>query len=503
MSRDEVRQAVNDARDYKLPKPDMTVLQLQRRPPPKLPLEIFDEHWSQWIVDNAEASACPADYVASALLSSASAMIGHARWPQVTNSWAEPPHLWCCNVGYSGDGKSPGADPLFRYVLPRMQQRMTLDFPDRLAEVQSAIEVAKAREENWRNEVRAALKAGKTPPSKPVFAELDEPLEPRLVLNDVTLERVALLLASAAPKGLLMARDEIAGWLLGMNAYNEGARAFWLEAYGGRPFVLDRVKHPKPIKIFRCAVAWHGSIQPARLAEVMREVDDGLLARLVWFWPDPVRFDLGDIGVRIDWAISAFDRLRILELNREAGEPEPIMVRFTAEARQRMVRFGRLMQEQGNSTTGLLRSAIGKARGLALRLSLVLAHLRWCAKDGIEAPPSEITEADFVAAAKFVTEYAMAMAERVFGDCERAKADLDALTLAQWIKNTRPKEVHVRTLQREVRLPGLAKAANIHAACEVLVGADWLLERAGETGFQHRGREAYPVNPRLWEATLG
>ena len=125
MSRDKVRQTVNEARDYELPKPDMTVLQLQRRPAPKLPLDIFGEHWSQWIADNAEASACPADYVASALLSSASAMIGHARWPQVTDSWPEPPHLWCCNVGYSCDGKSPGADPLFRHVLPRMQQRMT------------------------------------------------------------------------------------------------------------------------------------------------------------------------------------------------------------------------------------------------------------------------------------------------------------------------------------------------------------------------------------------
>jgi len=352
-------QRILETRDYEWPKPDMTVLELQRRPAPKLPLESFGEPWAQWIVDNAEASACPADYIASALLSSASAIIGHARWAQVTNSWAEPPHLWCCSVGYSGDGKSPGADPLFRHVLPKMQQRMTLDFPDRLAEVRAAIEVAKARAENWRSELRAALKAGKTPPSKPDFAELDEPLEPRLVLNDVTVERVALLLASAAPKGLLMVHDEIAGWLVAMNVYNQGARAFWIEAYGGRPYALDRVKHPEPIKISRCAVAWHGGIQPPRLAEVMREVDDGLLARFVWFWPDPVRFDLRDTGVGIDWAISAFDRLRILDLNHEAGEPQPIIVPGTAEAQQHMVRFGRLMQEQADSATGLLRSAIG------------------------------------------------------------------------------------------------------------------------------------------------
>src|SRR5215471_15313986 len=103
-----------------------------------------------------------------------------------------------------------------------------------------------------------------------------------------------------------------------------------------------------------------------------------------------------------------------------------------------MVRFGRLMQEQADSATGLLRSAIGKARGLALRLSLVLAHLRWSAKDGIDAPPSEINEANFVAATRFIIEYSMPMAERTFGDCERARADLDAVTIAQWIKKNTP-----------------------------------------------------------------
>ena len=53
--------------------------------------------------------------------------------------------------------------------------------------------------------------------------------------SDLTIEKVADILARAAPKGLLMVRDELAGWLLGMNRFNAGARAFWLEAYGGRP----------------------------------------------------------------------------------------------------------------------------------------------------------------------------------------------------------------------------------------------------------------------------
>jgi hypothetical protein len=106
-----------------------------------------------------------------------------------------------------------------------------------------------------------------------------------------------------------MVRDELAGWLLGMNAYNEGARAFWIEAYGGRPYRLDRVKHPEPITILRLAVAWHGGIQPARLVEVMREADDGLLARFMWFWPEPVPFNIAGTTPEIEWAITAFEWL--------------------------------------------------------------------------------------------------------------------------------------------------------------------------------------------------
>ena len=55
---------------------------------------------------------------------------------------------------------------------------------------------------------------------------------PQIVQNKLVHRRarVASLLVTATPKGILMSRDELAGWLLGMNTYIDGARAFWLEA---------------------------------------------------------------------------------------------------------------------------------------------------------------------------------------------------------------------------------------------------------------------------------
>ena len=473
--------------------PDVGVLRLHRRKPPSFPLEVFDARWADWITATARSAACPVDYAAAPLLASASAMIGHARWASANSNWSEPPHLWCASVGDSGDGKSPGADGLFRHVIPEMERRMSADFPDRLMEARAAMEAEKAKTEAWKEEVRKALKAGTAPPPPPSGNVPEEPIAPRLILNDATIERVAQLLARAAPKGVLMSRDEIAGFLLGMNAYNEGARAFWIEAYGGRPYSVDRIKHAEPIRIPRLAVAWFGGIQPARLVQVMREADDGLLARFTWFWPEPVLFKVSRSGADVDWAIGAFEKLRLLDLCPGDCGPRPIMVQLEPAAVEQMEIFGRLLQDQKEMAGGLMCSSIGKGRGLALRLSLVLAYLDWCASDGYDAPPASITRPSFLRAAKFVFEYAMPMAERTFGDAACPQKDRNAATLARWIAKTLPKEVHVRRLQREDRLPGLRSAEDIHAACRVLVDASWL-EPAPGRGGQQRGREAYPVS---------
>jgi hypothetical protein len=62
------------------------------------------------------------------------------------------------------------------------------------------------------------------------------------------------------------------------------------------------------------------------------------------------------------------------------------------------------------------RSAIGKARGLMLRLSLVLEYLRWCSEEGYAASPTIITEDALLAAAAFVTDYIIPSAQRTYGD---------------------------------------------------------------------------------------
>ena len=51
--------------------PDMGVLGMHRRTPPALPIDAFGPAWRDWILNAAEAAACPPDYVAAPLLSAA------------------------------------------------------------------------------------------------------------------------------------------------------------------------------------------------------------------------------------------------------------------------------------------------------------------------------------------------------------------------------------------------------------------------------------------------
>jgi hypothetical protein len=480
------------------PEPDMAVLKLHRRDAPCLPLDIFGDKWARWIEGAAEAASAPVDYVVAPLLAAASSLIGHARWAQAKLTWVEPPHLWCASVGDSGDGKSPGADAIYRYVMPDLERRQNVGFPEKLLAARAAIEIAKAKHEHWKGQVKGALKDGLSPPQPPPPAP-EEPAMPRLVLSDITHEKVAILLVRATLKGVLMHRDELADWLLGMTAYNDAARAFWNESFGGRRYCVDRVKHPEPIIIPRLAVAWHGGIQPSRLAEVMREADDGLLARFLYFWPEPALFHLTDKPPETEWAIDCLDRLRTLDLDAGDGDPRPVMVPLTEPAARYLEHFAQLLQAGKDSVAGLMRSAAGKTRGLTLRLSLILEYLRWCAKDQYSPPPTVIQEDALLAAAKFIAGYAMPMAERTYGDAACSWLDRNTATLARWIKKKRPDEVHVREMLRTFRLPGLTTAEAIHDACKALIEAGWLGPSPGRGG-QQRGREAYPVSPRLKDA---
>src|SRR5205814_6312112 len=128
----------------------------------------------------------------------------------------------------------------------------------------------------------------------------------------------------------------------------------------------------------------------------------------------PIPFRLSQRAPRVSWAIDALDRLRWLEL-QPGDPPQPIIVPLSQEALPFLEAFARSVQERQETAGGLMRSALGKARGLALRLSLVLETLWWCGASGMAAGPTQISPKAFAAAAHILDDYYLPMAERVYG----------------------------------------------------------------------------------------
>jgi hypothetical protein len=290
----------------------------------------------------------------------------------------------------------------------------------------------------------------------------------------VTIEQTGAILATAAPKGVVMVRDEIAGWLMGMEAYNPAGRAFWLEAYGGRPYRVERRKHgAEPIEIERLAVAVYGGTQPERLSELATGPDDGLFSRILWMWPNPVPFRRGAATPNVDWAIETLDRLRELDL-APGNPPNPIFIPLAADAQRLIEEFGSEMEARLDQAGGLLRSAFGKARGAALRLSLVLEWLWCCAKADMSLPPDSISKEAFAAAATLVSEYYMPMAERVFGDAGATDVERDDVIPARWIAQAAAivRAVRHRRHPKRERDGGAAAASTGRARLVVRISRD-------------------------------
>src|SRR5215475_8704993 len=160
---------VADAREP-WPETDPSLLEEGRPSLPDFPLQWLPAWWRAWVSETAHGAGAPVDYVVQALLTSVAGVCGASVVARITESWDEPLILWQALVGGPSHGKTPALDCL-RRVLAAVEESA----------------------------------AGK--PGGPLV--IDKPTH------------LPALLAAAAkrPAGVLLWRDEPAGWLamLGCN----------------------------------------------------------------------------------------------------------------------------------------------------------------------------------------------------------------------------------------------------------------------------------------------
>ncbi|KQV39175.1 MULTISPECIES: DUF3987 domain-containing protein [unclassified Rhizobium] len=480
------------------PIPDPRYLREELPQPPRLPLrEVFSPAWARWIEEAAEAKAAPPDYVVAAILAAAGSLVGNSRWSTPWQGWAEPPILWAVAIGNPSMNKSPGLDAVL-IPIRKIEKGLRKEADAKVAEWKARAEIAKLADSAWKEATKAAMKAGDDEPPRPDACDAGPaPNIPRLAVSDSTVEKLAVIVASQ-PRGTLLYRDELAGWLQGMTRYSGGGsdRPFWLEAYGGRGYSVERMGRD-PVYIERLSVGVVGGIQPDRLKSLlMKTDDDGLLARFLPIWPNAAPIKRPSVIFDDIFMENAVSRLMGLEMvSDENGDKRPWFVPFSSDARDLLDEFRKTAREWEQTSEGLLLSFIGKLPGICVRLSLLLALLDFASGERDE--PREIGLEHFGRAAHLAEAYFLPMARRAYSDGAASPAERTARRMVGLIREKGWSQFTSRDVLRAER-SGLATSEEVDPASKLLIDADVIRlvdQRSGAKGG--RPQKLFTVNPAI------
>lgn len=465
--------------------------------PPEMPLDdVFSRAWCNWIRNAAEAKSAPIDYIVAGILSSCGAIAGNARWSFPWSGWAEPPILWSMVIGSPSANKSPGLEAVMTPI-KSVEARLRKESLRELAEWQVKADLAKLHDSAWKEAAKAAIKSGDEEPTKPEDADAGAPpVIARLAVIDATIEKIADII-SKQPRGLLVYRDELSGWLGNMTRYSNGPdKPFWLETYGGRPYTVERMGRD-PLYITRLSVGVVGGIQPDVLYEevLKSSVDDGFLARFLPFWPLPVPLKKPSVFWDEVFMENACGRLLQLDMPADSnGNPAPRFIPFSSAAQNLLQKFRVEQREREKDYEGKVVSFLGKLPGISVRLSLVLALLDYASGEGDE--PKEITTQHFARAALFIEEYLLPMAMRTYASVDKSEKVMTARKLVSLIKEKQWRQFTARDVMRAGRI-GLATSEQIDPGLKELEEADILRAISVPTGPRGgRPKRVYAVNPQ-------
>lgn len=336
-------------------------------PVERFPVEVLPPAAARLVREGAEAIGCPADFLGLPALAVAAGAIGRSVSLLLKRGYFAGSTLYAAPVGPPSDGKTPA---LKAASAP-------------LRRIDEALEAEHARAmERWREESARPSPEGKRAKPPP------PPRPRRIDLDDITMEAIPIILADN-PRGLVMVRDELSAFVLGMNQYKAGGRgndrSNALKLWAGDAIKKDRVNHEANIPI-RCAhpcLTIVGGLTPDMLGEMVdpKGRSDGFLDRFLLAYPDPRPVaPWSERGVpeetADDWC-ALVARLWRRPMSLSDGRPVPHVAHFTPEGRARWASLynAHVAEMNRDDFAPRLRGPWGKFREYAGRLALVLACL--------------------------------------------------------------------------------------------------------------------------------
>ena len=439
------------------------------------PTDALPEPIRGFVSAGAKAIGCDASYLALPVLTVLAAAIGNARRLRIKRSWEACSIIWAAVVGESGTSKTPPFKLAMKPILARQGEALR-QFDEAFEEYQLRLQEYERELTDWRR-LKRNERAGLEPPTKP-----DPPEAHRCIVSDATVESLAPLLL-ANPRGLLLARDELSGWIGSFDRYSGGKgggdAANWLSMFNAGSITVDRkTGDKKTIFVPSASVSICGGIQPAVLQRSFgrEHCESGLAARFLLAYPPAKakRWTEADVSQKVEEDYAAIiERLNELQMEVDpkspAGAPEyrPGIVDFTPEAKELWKEYYNQHAGEQIKVHGDLGAAWSKLEEYPARLALVIHLVRWAAGDESLESAMGLDVQSLQAGIRLVTWF-KGEARRVYGMFSESEAEQEERRLLEWI-DRQGGEVSTRDVQQGCRW--LKESGDAEAALKKLAEA--------------------------------
>ncbi|MCK6484403.1 MAG: DUF3987 domain-containing protein [Phycisphaerae bacterium] len=392
------------------------------------PLDALPEPMRQMVQETAVATSTDPAYAALACLVTATSCIGNRVAAVVRDGWMEAAVLWGCLVGRSGTMKSPVLRLVARGAVELYKQNRT-EYQSRLAEHASAVQRYAVELAEWKRQQRGKGAPVTDPPVEP-----EAPREKRLLVSDVTVEKLGALL-EANPLGLLIVRDEVAALLGSFDRYanGRGDMPAYLSFHDAHSVVIDRKNEAGTLFVERAAVSILGGVQPAVLRRVFgeRERESGLLARFLLVNPPERPQRWSDAGLSDDAAYCWRELLAALQGIPSAiddnGYVRPHFIPLGDEAKALFIPWlNAHSDELAELADDDLRAHYSKQKGGCVRLALLFECIM--AEGAIR-----FVGADAMRRAIILTEWYKHEAARIYGTLRDDAEQTRIRSMLEWI----------------------------------------------------------------------
>lgn len=427
------------------PTPSALVVEAYKR----FPVEVLPGVVGEFVCAAAVAIGCDPSFIALPLLVCLACAIGNKRVVRLKRTWTEPAIIWAAIVGKSGTHKTPAIQAAMQF-LQRKQNEAFSQHDTAAAHYEQEMAIYERDYGAWKR----SRKSGPTePPPEPPA----EPVCQRYITTDTTIEALALLL-KLQYDGLLVSRDELAGWLGGIAEYKGGKGSdlgHWLASWSGAPLTVDRKTGAiRMIHVPRAAVSIIGGIQPGVLKQAIgrEHLQDGLCARLLLAMPElkPVRWSEAIVDSATETALAnVFERLLALKPGvDEDGHSAPRAMPLTDGAKSVWTEYYDRHSSELVVLDDDLAAAWSKLRAYTARFALIFQLCSWAADE--QYAMAEVIDEAAMHSAIALSDWFGGEARRVYGMFAESEADREYRELVELIRR-RGGRITARELARSCR----------------------------------------------------